>query len=542
MPLRKKNPHADDEENQDESYALPRFSFEADCDRRPLVSTERLFLRLTDRDTEYDPGQHLIRQYDDDEEFIVTWDGPHDPMNPLNWGWKRKWVATILVSLFTFISPFSSTMVTPALPDITDDLDIPEEGFMQQLVMSIFLLGYAQGPFVLAPLSEIYGRVTVLQYANLIYLVFNTACGFAQTKNQMLVFRFLSGIGGSAPQALCNGVLADTWSKEERGKGQAIYGMLTFIGPCVAPICGAYISINTTWRWIFWSTSIFDVFVQLLALFFLSETFAPAILERKAKKIRQELQKRGGGSHRIVRTEYDSGDRFSKILRKRLILPFIMLFTHPAVQFPSIYRAYLYGVMYLVLSTFPLVFEEAYDQDTGIASLNYLSLCVGFMIGLQISHPLMDKLYARMKIYYGMEEGLPEWRVPPMLLGGILCPIGLFIYGWTAHYEVHWIAPNIGCVILAIGLIIAFQCTQAYTVDAYTAKYAASAAAVGAFTRTMCGFSFPLFAPAMYEKLGLGWGNSLLAFLTLGLAIISPVGLWFYGAKIRAMSTRGLDR
>lgn len=71
MPLRKKNPHADDEENQDESYALPRFSFEADCDRRPLVSTERLFLRLTDRDTEYDPGQHLIRQYDDDEELIV---------------------------------------------------------------------------------------------------------------------------------------------------------------------------------------------------------------------------------------------------------------------------------------------------------------------------------------------------------------------------------------------------------------------------------------------------------------------------------------
>lgn len=93
-------------------------------------------------------------------------------------------------------------MVTPALPAIADDFNIPD-GFMRQLVMSIFLLGYAQGPFVLAPLSEIYGRVTVLQYANLIYLVFNTACGFAQTKEQMLAFRFLSGIGGAAPQAVC---------------------------------------------------------------------------------------------------------------------------------------------------------------------------------------------------------------------------------------------------------------------------------------------------------------------------------------------------
>jgi hypothetical protein len=100
-------------------------------------------------------------------------------------------------------------MVTPALPNISNDFDIPE-GFMQQLVMSIFMLGYAQGPFVLAPLSEIYGRVTVLQYANLIYLVFNTACGFAQTRTQMLVFRFLSGIGGSAPQAVHALLLSDT--------------------------------------------------------------------------------------------------------------------------------------------------------------------------------------------------------------------------------------------------------------------------------------------------------------------------------------------
>lgn len=95
-------------------------------------------------------------------------------------------------------------MVTPALDHISSDLSIPEEeSFTQVLIMSIFLLGYAQGPFVLAPLSEIYGRVGVLQYANLIYLAFNTACGFAQTRDQMLVFRLLSGIGGSAPQAVC---------------------------------------------------------------------------------------------------------------------------------------------------------------------------------------------------------------------------------------------------------------------------------------------------------------------------------------------------
>jgi MFS family permease len=164
--------------------------------------------------------------------------------------------------------------------------------------------------------------------------------------------------------------------------------MLTWIAPCVAPICGAYISQGVSWCWIFFATSIFTVLVQLTALLFLAETFAPAILAKKAKTIRKTMK--GIRPDIVVRTEYESGDRFSKILRKRLVLPFIMMFTHPAAQAPSIYRAYLYGIMYLMLSTFPMVFEEVYDMSVGIASLKYLSLCLGFMIGLQISHPLMD--------------------------------------------------------------------------------------------------------------------------------------------------------
>lgn len=92
-------------------------------------------------------------------------------------------------------------MLAPALSDVADDFDIKSD-FETYLVMSIFLLAYAVGPFILAPLSEMYGRVVVLQSANMIYLIFNTVCGFSQSKLQILVFRFLSGLGGSAPQAV----------------------------------------------------------------------------------------------------------------------------------------------------------------------------------------------------------------------------------------------------------------------------------------------------------------------------------------------------
>lgn len=92
-------------------------------------------------------------------------------------------------------------MLAPALDTLSDDLNV-ESDIETYLLMSIFLLAYAVGPFVLAPLSEMYGRVVVLQSANMFYLIFNTVCGFSTSKEQMLAFRFLSGLGGSAPQAV----------------------------------------------------------------------------------------------------------------------------------------------------------------------------------------------------------------------------------------------------------------------------------------------------------------------------------------------------
>lgn len=126
--------------------------------------------------------------------------------------------------------------------------------------------------------------------------------------------------------------------------------MLTFIGPTVAPIVGAYISQSVSWRWIFWSTSIFDVAVQVTAFFFLRETYAPRILAKRAARLRREENKGSSSTtNKIIRTQYDDAKRSSwSIIRRRLILPFIMLVAHPAVQAPSVYRAFLYGVMYLL--------------------------------------------------------------------------------------------------------------------------------------------------------------------------------------------------
>jgi len=347
----------------------------------------------------------------------------------------------------------------------------------------------------------------------------------------MIAFRFLSGLGGSAPLALGGGVLSDLFTAEERGRAISIYSLAPLLGPAVGPIAGGFITENTTWRWVFYSTTIADALIQASGFFFLQETYAPVLLHRKKK----ELIKSTGNE--ALFTEYDHPERtVGKTLRISLIRPFKLLGTQVIVQVLALYMAYLYGLMYLVLSTFPSLWETEYHESVGIGGLNYISLGVGFFLGTQICAPCQDMIYRRLKRTIGNGVGRPEFRVPLMIPGAFLVPIGLFLYGWSAQYHTHWIVPNIGAAIFAAGVIIGFQCIQTYIVDSYT-RFAASAVGAATVLRSLAGFGFPLFAPYMYAKLEYGWGNSLLAFLAIGLGWPAPILLWLYGEKLRKRST-----
>lgn len=97
-------------------------------------------------------------------------------------------------------------MIAPSTRQMGLDLGFTSP-LEEEMQLSIFILAFAVGPLLFGPLSEVFGRIPVLQATNLFYLIFNLACGFAQNGTQMLVFRFLSGLGGSAPSAIGGGVL-----------------------------------------------------------------------------------------------------------------------------------------------------------------------------------------------------------------------------------------------------------------------------------------------------------------------------------------------
>lgn len=261
----------------------------------------------------------------------------------------------------------------------------------------------------------------------------------------------------------------------------------------------------------------------------LRETYAPILLARKVARAAKSSE------HTDDVQPVAPKPQLSTLLAKALKRPMFLLSTQPIIQALALYQLYNYGVIYLVLTTFPNVWTGIYHEKQSIGGLNYLSIGLGFLLASILAAPMNDKIYIHLKRTRGNGQGRPEFRVPLMFPASLFCVSGLFIYGWTVHFKTHWIFPNIGMFIFSIGCIVSYQCAQTYNIDAY-AKHAASSMAAVVMLRSIAGFGFPLFAPAMYNALGYGWGNSLLGFVAIGIGMTAPLAFWLFGESLRTRS------
>ncbi|KXH47513.1 major facilitator superfamily transporter [Colletotrichum simmondsii] len=334
-----------------------------------------------------------------------------------------------------------------------------------------------------------------------------------------------------------SGVLADCWKPEERGKGIAFMQFAPVLGLAVGPIAGGYISQYATWRWTFWSVVILNFTVQVIAFIFLRETYAPRLLHLKAKRLRNLY------NDSAIKTEWEKQERtLAVILRTSLSRPWIMLATQPIIQSLAPYQAFNFGLLYLIISSFPKLWEHYYGMHKGQASLNYISIAVGALIGVLISAPTMDMIYQRLKQRRGIEKnekGVPEFRIPLMVPPSLLTPCGIILFAWTAQNKMHFMLPNVGIAITIGSSMVSYQCISAYIADCY-ALHTASASAACCFMRSMFAFAFPLFVPALFRNLGYGLGGSLLAIIAVVIGVPAPLLLWRYGAKLRTLSKFGV--
>ncbi|KAI5798448.1 major facilitator superfamily domain-containing protein, partial [Pyronema domesticum] len=463
--------------------------------------------------------------------YVVDFTGPKDPIHGQNWPLRKKITTSAVLGFATFVCAWGSSIYSSATFAVSREWGVSTE--VSLLGMSTYVLGFAFGPLIWAPFSELRGRRLPLLLGMFGFSIFQIAVATAKDIQTVILSRFFGGIFASCPLAVVGAVFADIFGQETRGTAIAVFSMMVFSGPLFGPIAGGFIvSSHLGWRWTEYITAIMGFLALFLCLIFLEETYPPVILVQKAAHLRRITKNWG-----IHAKQEEISIDFMALVKKNFSRPIKLLFTEPIILLISIYTAFVYAILYLFLVSYPIVFASVRGWSPGVSALPYIGMVTGIFLGGCLVIGFQPWTNRRAAV---AGHVVPEDRLVPCIIGSVFFPIGLFWFSWSgANADIHWIVPTLAGVPFGLGLITIFlQCLN-YLIDAYL-MFSASAIAANTFLRSVLAAGFPLFGRFLFEpkprgKLGIGWAGSLLGFLAL-LMVPIPVFFFLKGEGIRRKS------
>jgi multidrug resistance protein len=355
------------------------------------------------------------------------------------------------------------------------------------LGVSLFVLGFALGPLLWAPFSELYGRQIVFFGSFLAFVAFNAGAAGSKNIYTLLILRFFGGAFGSSPLTNAGGVVADLFAAKERGLAMSIFSVAPFMGPVLGPIVGGFLGMTEGWRWVEGLMAIFSGVVFFIAILCVPETYPPVLLRKRA----QTLSKMTGKVY-MSRTDLDQGKTsLGEAFATGLKRPWILLFREPIVLFLSLYMAIIYGTLYMLFGAFPIVYRLGRGWNQGISGLPFIGVAIGMIAAVTYTIVYDNKRYLRCVKNSATGFAAPEDRLPAAMVGGVALPIGLFWFAWTNSPSLPWAASVAAAIPFGFGMVLIFLSIMNYLVDAYTI-FAASVLAANGIIRSVFGAAFPL--------------------------------------------------
>ncbi|KAI4170642.1 MAG: hypothetical protein LQ343_004874 [Gyalolechia ehrenbergii] len=444
-----------------------------------------------------------------------------DVEDPRNWPKSRKFTNVGIIALMAVLCPLASSMFTPGIAQIAADLHTSSDVVVGATTGFVVFLGI--GPLILAPLSETFGRRKLYLICFSIFAVLQIPTALSPNVEALIALRSVSGFFGSVGIANGGGTISDMFHPSQRAGIFGWYLLGPLLGPTIGPLLGGLIVQHLSWRWVFWFLTIICTINTILGCIFLKESYAPTILESR----KQKYEETEGGKFRIANQD----DRpFWTKLGSSMQRPLRILFTQPIVLTMAIWQAILFGTTYSLYTNFEAIYSGLYGFSTTQVGLVYLGPGLGFFISVWFIVPKIDTVYNHLS-EKNDDEAKPEYRLPLANIGAVLIPVSLLWFAWTVQYKVHWAVTVLSTVFFGLGQITILNTVQNYYIDSF-AKYAASAIAAGAVFRSIVGGIVPIFAPAIFDKVGYGWGVSVFAFLSLALSP-APVLFYKFGGRIR---------
>ncbi|GAQ42993.1 MFS general substrate transporter [Aspergillus tubingensis] len=170
--------------------------------------------------------------------------------------------------------PLGSAMFAPGVTQVMEQFHSTSKP-LSSFVVSVYLLGFAFGPLIVAPLSELYGRLPLYHGCNILFTLSNIAYALAPSMSSLISFPFLAGSAGSAPLALGAGTIADVMEPQRRGLAISVWAT----GPVVGPVVGPYVAPAL------YPAPVSSGICTGFSVLFLRETYAPILLSRKTKRL-----------------------------------------------------------------------------------------------------------------------------------------------------------------------------------------------------------------------------------------------------------------
>ena len=199
----------------------------------------------------------LTYQYDgsgtEEDPYVVEFI-PHDPRNPMGFSMFKKWSLTLLVAFATLAVAFVSSAYTGGLEQIIAQFHVSVE--VATLGIALFVLGFAIGPLLWAPLSEMLGRQILFFSTYGALTAFNAGAAGSQNIETLLILRFFAGAFGSSPLTNAGGVIADMFPASQRGLAMSVFAAAPFMGPTVGisacEILNRLLIISVAWSHCWW--------------------------------------------------------------------------------------------------------------------------------------------------------------------------------------------------------------------------------------------------------------------------------------------------
>ena len=192
---------------------------------------------------------------------------------------SRRIIITITCIVCALLEIVDTTIVNVALTDMKGNLGstTSEIGWV--------ITAYAIGNVIIIPMTSFlaaqFGRRNYFAVSIIIFTVFSFFCGNATNVWELVIFRFIQGIGGGALLVTSQTIITESYPPEKRSMAQAIYGLGVIIGPTLGPPLGGYITDMAGWPYIFYINIPLGIIATLLTLQFVR---SPKYAEKSAMR------------------------------------------------------------------------------------------------------------------------------------------------------------------------------------------------------------------------------------------------------------------